>query len=302
MMFFALAYGISWLMWAPLWLPPLGVRGLPVLPFHHALGALGPITAALLVSSAESGLRGPVDLVRRMVDPRGRLGWATIALLAPVALLALAVAGLRLVGSSVSLAGLGSSREFPQFSAIGFLAYNIVSFGFGEEAGWRGFALPRLQASHSALCATMLLTVGWALWHVPLFLYRPGYTSMSAVGIAGWFVSLLTGSILLTALYNNSRGSILVVALFHASVNVVFTSDFDSPVLVNVLGALITVCAVGVVAVTGRRLCPAMASRSAKHTRQARVLCSQRNRVSSSPPTRIAPKIVLLHCASHTGR
>ena len=43
--FFALAYGISWLIWAPLWLPPLGVRGLRVVPFHHALGALGPITA-----------------------------------------------------------------------------------------------------------------------------------------------------------------------------------------------------------------------------------------------------------------
>jgi membrane protease YdiL (CAAX protease family) len=114
-------------------------------------------------------------------------------------------------------------------------------------------ALPRLQAKHSALGAATLVALGWALWHVPLFLYRPGYTSMSATGIAGWFVSLLTGSILLTSLYNNSRGSILVVALFHASIDVVFTSDFDSPALVNALGALITVCAAGVVAVTGPR-------------------------------------------------
>ena len=32
--FFALAYGISWLLWAPLWLPAFGVHGLPVFPFN----------------------------------------------------------------------------------------------------------------------------------------------------------------------------------------------------------------------------------------------------------------------------
>jgi hypothetical protein len=61
--FFALAYVISWLLWAPLWLPAFGVDGLPTLPFHHALGALGPIAAAFLVSAAETGVAGPADLL-----------------------------------------------------------------------------------------------------------------------------------------------------------------------------------------------------------------------------------------------
>ena len=64
--FFALAYTISWLVWAPLWLPAFGVHGLPVLPFHHALGALGPIAAAFIVSAMETGLAGPKDLLLRM--------------------------------------------------------------------------------------------------------------------------------------------------------------------------------------------------------------------------------------------
>lgn len=252
--FFALAYGISWLIWAPLWLPAFGVHGLPVLPFHHALGALGPIAAAFLVSAMETGLAGPGDLLRRMGLWRGRFVWVAVALLAPYALLALAVVGASVWGGqSVSLAGFGSSREFPQFSALAFLAYNIVSFGYGEEVGWRGFAFPRLQARHSALVASLLLTLGSALWHLPLFLYRPGYTSMDAAGVAGWFFSLLTGAVLLTWLYNESRGSILVVALFHAAVDVAFTSGISSPTMVNAAGALITFWGIVVLVAAGPR-------------------------------------------------
>ena len=250
--FFALTCGISWLIWAPLWLPAFGVNGLPVLPFQHGMGALGPIAAAYLVSAMEAGPAGPRDLFRRMGLWHGCLLWMAVALLAPFALLVIAVAGASVLGeASVSLADLGRSREFPQFSALGFLAYNVVSFGFGEEVGWRGFALPRLQTRHSAFVATLLLTLGWALWHTPLFFYRPGYASMDAAGIAAWFFSLLTGAVLLTWLYNESRGSILVVALFHAAVDVAFTSGNSSPFVVNTTGALITFWGIVVLVAAG---------------------------------------------------
>ena len=252
--FFALAYGISWVLWSPLWLPAFGVHGLPVLPFHHALGALGPISAAFLVSALETGSLGPGDLLRRMGLWRGRLGWVTVALFAPYVLLALAVAGTSLLsGESVSLTGFGTSREFSHFSALGFLAYNVVSFGYGEEVGWRGFALPRLQTRHSAFVASLLLTVGWALWHAPLFLYRPGYTGLNVAGVVGWFFSLLTGAVLLTWLYNESQGSILVVALFHATVDVAFTSNISSPPVVMIAGALISVWGMIVLIAAGHR-------------------------------------------------
>ena len=252
--FFALACGISWLLWAPLWLPAFGVHGLPVIPFHHALGALGPIAAAFLVSGRETGRAGAVDLLRCMGIWRGRLWWVAVALLAPYALLALAVAGASVFGKeSVSLADFGRSREFPQFSALGFLAYNVVSFGFGEETGWRGFALPRLQARHSALVASLLLTLGWALWHTPLFFYRPGYAGMRAADVAGWLFSLATGAVLLTWLYNASRGSILVVAFFHATIDVAFTSGVSSPFVVSVIGALVTLWGIIVLITAGPR-------------------------------------------------
>ena len=254
LVFFALAYSISWTIWAPLWLPAFGVQGLPVAPFHHALGAVGPLSAAFVVSAWESGRTGPRELLRAMVQWRGATHWLAVALLAPYALLAIAITATSLVdGTTVSLAGLGRSREFAEFSAVAFLAYNIVSFGFGEEVGWRGYALSRLQARHSALIASLLLTVGWALWHLPLFLYRPGYTSMSAAGVVGWFFSLLTGAVLLTWLYNESRGSLLVVAVFHATIDVAFTSELAAPRVVSAAGALITLWGIVVLVTMGPR-------------------------------------------------
>jgi len=259
--YFVLAYGISWLIWMPLWLPAFGIRGLPVLPFHHAFGGLGPLIAAFFTSWVETGAGGPLDLFQRMGLWRGRLEWIAVALLGPFVLFGIAILVAALVGSeSLSLIGFGRSREFPQFSSLGFLAYNIVFFGYGEEVGWRGFALPRLQTRHSAFIATGLLTCGWALWHLPLFFYRPGYVSMQTGDIVGWFFSILTGAILLTWLYNESRGSLLVVALFHATIDIVFTSDISSHAVVTTSGVLVTLWGILVLLVTG----PATLTRQGK--------------------------------------
>lgn len=251
-LFFALACALSWAIWAPLWLPALGIRGLPVLPHHHALGAAGPILAALLISGREGGGAGVRELLRDLVAWRQRLGWIAVALISPFAALGVAALGLGLLhGEMPSLRGFGMSPEHPSFSLPVFWLYELVTFGYGEEAGWRGYALPRLQRRHSALTATVLLTVGWAVWHAPLFLYRPGYAGMGPAGIVGWLLSLVTGAVLLTWLYNESRGSVLVVAFFHAGIDVVFTSDVASPALTSATGAVVTVWGLAVLALAG---------------------------------------------------
>lgn len=250
--FYGLACSISWLVWAPLWLPALGIEGLPLLPFHHAIGAVGPIAAAFIVTTLSTGQPGAAELWSRMFLWRGRFKWIAIALFAPFVIFLLATAGAFLfAGEPFSLGAIGRSSEFPQFSLFTFLLYNIFSFGYGEEVGWRGFALPRLQKRYSAFISTLLLSVAWALWHLPLFFYRPGYLDMDIAGTAGWFFSLLTGAVLLTWLYNSSRGSLLVAALFHATIDVAFTSDVSSDFVVNAMGFLITVWGIGVLVWAG---------------------------------------------------
>jgi len=252
--FFVLASLISWALWSPLWLPRLGVQAPHPTPFQHPLGAIGPIAAAFVVTALTEGRAGAARLLRGIVAWRGRTAWLFTATFGPLAVLAAAVAIARVAGQGdASFAGFGVSKEFPGLPVLGFFFYNVFTFGYGEETGWRGFALPRLQARHGAFTATFLLTIGWALWHAPLFLYRPGYSSMGAGAIAGWFFSLLTGAILLTWIFNGSRGSILAVALFHASIDVVFTSDVASAFVVNVAGAIITLLGIVVLLIAGPR-------------------------------------------------
>jgi membrane protease YdiL (CAAX protease family) len=132
-------------------------------------------------------------------------------------------------------------KEFPHFSYAQYFTYNLIFFGFGEETGWRGFALPRLQKKFNALSSSLILSFLWAVWHLPLFFYRPGFVSMDMAGVLGWFFSLIIGSILLSWLYNSSEGSILICAIFHSSIDLVFGNDLIDKNVMNYTGFLLTV-------------------------------------------------------------
>ncbi|HLO69963.1 MAG TPA: CPBP family intramembrane glutamic endopeptidase [Flavipsychrobacter sp.] len=239
--FFVLAYTISWVIWMPLWLPALGIANLPVVPFNHAIGGLGPMIAAFIVTYAERKNEGVQHLLKAMFSFKAIL-YIAVALLSPFLMLWLAgVADYMIAGNSFDWKGFTKSREFPDFSFVTFLLYNLVFFGYGEEVGWRGYALPKLQQRYKPVKAALVLTVFWIIWHWPLFLYRQGYTEMGIGGIVGWIFSMLTGSVLLSWMFNASKGSILVVAIFHATIDIAFTADMANANIVNYAGAIITI-------------------------------------------------------------
>jgi uncharacterized protein len=112
--------------------------------------------------------------------------------------------------------------------------------GFGEEIGWRGFALPRLQTGRSALAAALILSVFWALWHLPLFSFATGLESMGLVVVPGWLFFIVIGSVLLAWVYNDTGGSVLIVSVFHGTLDIAINSP-SGPELANVIGALVTI-------------------------------------------------------------
>lgn len=251
--YFIIAYLVSWLIWLPLYGHIFRLHDLPVFAFNHALGGLGPLLAAFITTLIFSGKQGLRLLLQRSIQVKPFIYFA-IALLAPffLALLASLIVFIS-DRAPLHLAALLTNKEFPEWSLLSFFLYNLVFFGFGEEVGWRGFALPRLQAKSHMLMATIILALLWALWHWPLFFYRPGYVTMGWAGILGWFFSLLTGAILLTWLYNVSRGSIFICAIFHSTIDIAFTADFATGKMVNYLGFLITVWGIATAFLLGSR-------------------------------------------------
>lgn len=205
--------------------------------------------AAFISTYRYEGRKGVILLWSACASSRG-LAYIVLALFAPF-LLNLAAFMLQWWQTGIwgDISRMGVSREFPAFNLLSFFLYNVLFFGFGEEVGWRGFALPRLQKRFNALSATLMLTFFWAAWHIPMFFYRPGYTNMDISGIVGWIASLLTGSVLLTWFFNSSRGSLMACAIFHATIDIAFTSDFATSEIVQLTGMFITIWGVIVILV-----------------------------------------------------
>jgi len=250
--FVVLSFGITWLLVSPLVLSGLGLVAWGVPPHWHVLGALGPIGAAFIVTRAVSGRAGVDELRARMGPWRVAWPWLLAGVASPLALLAVAVVGVRVVSGVWPDVGALAGREAVWW--LGGLAA-ALAYGVGEETGWRGFLLPRLQARRSALAATVVLTLAWAAWHVPMFAYRFDF---GVVEVVGFFVGLFAGAVWLTALYNGSGGSVFVVAAWHATWNVVNILALPvSMAVVAAMSTLVMVAAIAVVVVWGpRRLAP----------------------------------------------
>jgi membrane protease YdiL (CAAX protease family) len=239
--FFVLAYLISWIIWLPLYDQAIGIADIPALPYNHGLGGLGPLLASFLTILIYNKKDGIKRIVKQVLQIRP-IFYLVIAVFSPFLLAFITMLyGYFVDNSSLKLSTLLTSTEFPEFNFFTIIIYNLVFFGFGEEVGWRGFALPRLQENFNALSSSFILTAFWAIWHLPLFLYRPGYMSMELAGTFGWVFSLLTGSILLTWLFNETKGSVLICAVYHSTIDIAFTADYADVNTANYLGLLITV-------------------------------------------------------------
>jgi hypothetical protein len=101
----------------------------------------------------------------------------------------------------------------------------FLTYGLGEEVGWRGFALPRMQRTRPAANAALLLGLLWAGWHLPAFLYRDTYTEMGLLGFPMFAVSVVFASVVFAWLYNSTGGSLLLVILFHIFFNWLSVSE-----------------------------------------------------------------------------
>ena len=173
-----------------------------------------PMSCALLTALLFRGRAGLWTIIRRF-DPRHvRLHWWAVALLLPV--------GVHLL--SLVLSGAFEERSVSATLMIWMAAFAMLFFLFaGEEVGWRGYALPALQARFTPFRASVILGLLWGVWHYPVW-FGIGYGSSGAVS-AGVIVVVLNAigiialALVMTWLTNRTGGCILILMLYHGSNN-----------------------------------------------------------------------------------
>lgn len=213
LLFFLLAYGITW---GGSWLNT-SLNTLPALTILSIIFILlGPALAALIAASFEQGREGICNLLRPIKKWKVGAGWWGFVFAYPIAL-HLAIIALNWV----------FTRETPRFFhaegvpegnaaviLVGLILVNLVR-GFGEETGWRGYALPRLQSRWSALTSSLILGLVWALWH-----FHPANIAVLGKFPLLYILIVIPATIIFTWVYNSTDGSLLLVIVFHMMMDV----------------------------------------------------------------------------------
>ena len=212
--FFLIAFGLCWLITIPIALEVQGVTAVQLLPSPAQwLIGFAPVIAAAWVTRRSEDQRAWLDRALRLrVDYR----WYLLALLFPWLVLGGATAARSAVG-----------LEAPRLTAApGLAVFGLVwlVLAWGEEAGWRAYALPRLLETHDFARAATILGVLWCVWHYPKLLASP-YLRLDATGLSGiahFSTQIVIANYFLCWLFL-STGSAVVAAGFHASWNLVST-------------------------------------------------------------------------------
>jgi membrane protease YdiL (CAAX protease family) len=197
--FWGIAYVLNWGGWIMYMMFPSDLWQLLI--WGVALGGL-------FVAAVVDGRSGVKEFLSRIVRWRVGLQWYAVALLLPLAV-RLAAFGLNL------LTGAQMATAFQLPSWTDFLAsfvFIFLTISLGEEPGFRGFSLARYLTTRTAVMASLIVGVLHAIWHLPIYVFGgdPPIT----------FIMVIFGSFIFTWLFNKTKGSVLIMMLFHASVDV----------------------------------------------------------------------------------
>lgn len=217
--YFFLAYAFSWIVFVPYVLAEKGILQGNYIPFY-VMHVFGPAIAAIVITSFTAGKAGLQTFRQSIRDRRAPWQWYLFVLLGIPALV--------MLGIIVQPGALEGFKGFTISLLAGYPFYLFATFlgvGLGEEPGWRGFALPRMQKQYGPLSGTLLLGVLWSCWHLPDFL-----TASKGGGDGTGLVTFLTNfpiftlavislAVIMTWIYNHTKGSLFIAILAHASVD-----------------------------------------------------------------------------------
>jgi membrane protease YdiL (CAAX protease family) len=213
-----LAYGIMWLAISPMVVDALEIANVPdvVSLISYILSSLlGPSVAAFWVTGVLEGKPGMRLLLRRTFQFRAGWQWYLVALIVPLMIWFGAYTPLY---NGAPLIRLISNPSLLLSIFLPNLLIGLLIPSIGEEAGWRGFALPRLQTLYGPILGTLILGTLHGIWHLPALL-TPMFEPFTIPGFTEFVLTAIAGSFLYTWVYNKTGGNVWIIIVLHASGN-----------------------------------------------------------------------------------
>jgi len=212
--FFILTFGYSWIYWI------LMAKFAPWMinePAFYILSGYGPTFAALFLTGFLAGGSGLKLFLKRALNWRVNFIWYFLALFGFALMLIFSRQVHGILYPGIRLAPLRMLQ--PIYGLIPIFLFGILYGPLGEEFGWRGFALPRLERKLGALFGSLVLGLIWAVWHLPLHLIPELKWAVGNTPLKWFFLLNIPWVVFFSWLYNNTNGSVLLAILLHASLN-----------------------------------------------------------------------------------
>ena len=216
--FFLLAFAGTWLVLSPWVFDTFGWIEIP-----DELGIIlfilstftGPFFAAFYVTGKLEGKEGKKNLWRRIFQMRVGLVWYVAVLFT---FLLVWLTAYNLLYRGAPLAALIANPALMVTAFLPNVLTGLLIPSLGEEPGWRGFALPRLQKDFGPVLGTLILGTLHGIWHLPA-LFTPLLGPFSWDSFLTFVLTAAAGTFIYTWVFNNTRGSVWIAILLHASSN-----------------------------------------------------------------------------------
>lgn len=215
--FVVLAYVFSWCAYAPAVIAYAQTASMPpAFLLLSVIGNFGPLVAAVVLTYLIGGRAALSDLAARLRRWRVAWPWYAVAFSWEAVHLLATTGVARLITGRFPI----FPDNYPLVAAPVIFSVIFITAGLAEEVGWRGFALPRLQARWSPLLASCILGLVWALWHLPgTFLPDTAHTGRNAAEWLWYIAGTIAFTVFITWVFNGTRGSVLLTMLLHAASN-----------------------------------------------------------------------------------
>ena len=170
--FFLFSFLFSWILWLPGVLFTYQVINpsdsmLRIIEALNWIGGIGPSFIAFLLIFKIEGKQGTKILFKRILQVKLKYWYLAIFLILPVLLVLAHLINMTIFGADFPKTGLLAE---PWWIPVVFLIFFFMQFG--EEFGWRGFALDRMQSRWNAVISSLILGILWAIWHLPMFFFK----------------------------------------------------------------------------------------------------------------------------------